>query len=222
MRLKTFLTLNSLRFLNLNSLNLLRFVQSSSLSSEREQWSLFHSFSLSSSSVSRRLHHVAWFHHLQLTQIFSKCFKMKWHFEKDQRLFDHAHCVQVMKMTCLRDWIRTALMYEDLCILIWFEEIISCTKSTSRSERARSACSDLIWTKIVSCSCLTRRQRKMLIEAEATRARARALMMMTIMTKFQRTRALRTKENHIAHRQNRIQLTSLLLLFVQSIVSSYI
>ena len=188
MRLKTFLTLNSLRFLSLNSFNLLCFVQWFSLLSERERWSLFHSFSLSSSSVSRRLHRVAWFHHLQLMQIFSKCFEMKRHFEKDQRSFNRAHCVQVMKMTCSQDWIRTALMYEDLCILIWFDEIISCTKSTSRSEWARSAYSDLIWMKIVSCSCLTRRQRKTLIEAEAMRVRA--LMMMMIATKFQRTRAL--------------------------------
>ena len=190
MKLKTFFALNNLRFLSLSSFNLLHFVRSSLLLNEREQQSSSHSFSLLSSSVLRRLHHVAWFHHLQLTQIFSKCFKMKRYFKKDRRSFDHAHCVQVMKMTCSWDWIRTALMYKDLCILIWFKEIVSRMKSTSRSERARSACSDLIWTKVVSCSCFTRRQRKTSIEAEATRARA--LTMTMIATKSQRTRALRT------------------------------
>ncbi len=190
MKLKTSLTLNSLHFLSLSFLNLLCFVQSSSLLNEREWWFSFHSFLLSSSSVSRRLHHVTWFHHLQLMQILSKCSEMKRHFKKDRRSFNHVHCVQVMRATCSRDWIRTALMYEDLCIFIWFKEIILRTKSTSCSERARSACLNLVWTKIVSCSCFTRRQRKMSIEAEAMRARA--LMMMMIATRFQRTKALRT------------------------------
>jgi len=190
MKLKTSFALNSLCFLSLSFLNLLCFVQSSSLSNEWKQQSLFHSFLLSSSSVSRRLHHVTWFCHLQLTQTLSKCSEMKWHFEKDRRSFDHAHCIQVMRATCLWDWIRTALMYKDLCIFIWFEEIISCMKSTSHSEWARSACSDLVWTKIVSCSCFTRKQRKTLIKAEVTKARA--LMTTTIATRFQRTRALRT------------------------------
>ncbi len=117
------------------------------------------------------MHHVTWFHHLQLTQISSKCSEMKWHFRKNQRSFDHAHCVQVMKAICSWDWIKTMLMYEDLCIFIWFKEIISHTKSTSRSEWARSACLNLVWTKIISCSYFTRRQRKMLIKAEATRVR---------------------------------------------------
>ncbi len=156
MRLKTSFVLNSLRFLSLSSLNLLRFVWSSSLSSERERWFLSHSFSLLSSSVSRRLHHAAWFRHLQLTQTLSKCSEMKRHFKKDRRSFDHAYCVQVMRATCSRDWIRTALMYEDLCILIWFKEIILHMKSTSRSEWARSACSDLVWTKIVSIRIVSR------------------------------------------------------------------
>ncbi len=190
MRLKTFLALNSFRSLSLNSLNLLRFIRSSSLSSEREWWFSSYSFLLLSSSVSRRLHCVAWSCHLQLTQILSKCSEMKWHFKKDWRSFDHAYCVQVTKATCSQDWIRTALMYKDLCILIWFKEIILRMKLTSRSEWARSACSNFIWTKIVSCSCFTRRQRKTLIEAEATRARA--LMTTTIATRFQRTRVLRT------------------------------
>ncbi len=190
MKLKTFLVLNNLRFLSLNSLNLLCFVQLSFLSSEQEQWSLSHSSSLLSSSVSRRLHCIAWSCHLQLTQALSKCFETKWHFEKDWRSFDHMHCVQVTKTTCSQDWIRTALMYEDLCILIWFKEIILCMKSTSCSKWARSACSDLIWTKIVSCSCFTRRQRKTLIKAEAMKARA--LMTTMIATRFQRTKALHT------------------------------
>ncbi len=190
MKLKTFFALNSFRFLSLSFLNLLRFVRSSFFSSEREWWFSSYSFLLSSSSVSRKLHHVTWSCHLQLMQTLLKCSEMKWHFKKDWRSFDHVHCIQVMKVTCSQDWIRTALMYKDLCIFIWFKEIISCTKSTSHSERARSACSDLIWTKIVSCSCLTKRQRKTLIEAEATRARA--LMTTTIAAKFQRTRILRT------------------------------
>ena len=190
MRLKTFLTFNSFCFLSLSSFNLLCFVRSSFFLNEREWWFSSHSFSLSSFSVSRRLHCITWFCHLQLMQIFLKCSETKWHFKKDWRSFDYAHCVQVTKVTCSQDWIRTALMYEDLCILIWFKEIILHMKSTFCSEWARSACSDLIWTKIVSCSCLTRRQRKTLIEAEATRARV--LMTTAIATRSQRTRALRT------------------------------
>ena len=179
MRFKTSFTLNSLRFLSMNFLNLLRFVWSFFLSSEREWWFSFHSFSLSLSSVLRRLHCVTWFHHLQLTQTFSKCSEMKWHFKKDWRSFNHAHCVQVMKMTYSQDWIKTALTYEDLYILIWFKEIILCMKSTFRSEQARSACSDFVWTKIVSCSCFTRRQRKTLIKAKAMKAK---VLMMTMIT----------------------------------------